>query len=72
MKKTIYTEEHKKLINSLTDARLRAGLKQEDVAKLLGKTQSYISKLESGQRRIDLVQVKTLAKIYKVKLTNFL
>lgn len=72
MKKTIYTDEHKELVKKLVEAREKAGLKQEDVAKSLGKTQSYISKIESGQRRIDLIQLKHLAKIYKVTIDSLL
>ena len=72
MKKTIYTPQHKLLIEKLISAREKAGLRQEDAAKLLHKTQSYMSKLESGQRRIDLVQLQELAKIYKTPITAFI
>ena len=72
MNKTIYTNEHKHIVQQLKKARIEAGLDQEEVAKLLKKTQSYISKIESGQRRIDVVQLKELAKIYKKKLDWFL
>lgn len=72
MKKTIYTDEHRLLVKKLVEARLKAGLNQEDVAKRLGKTQSYVSKFESGQRRIDLVQLRTLATLYKKPLSHFL
>lgn len=70
MNKAIYSQEHKYLVEKLKQARLDAGLDQEQTAKLLGKTQSYVSKIESGQRRIDIVQLKTFAKIYK-KSPNF-
>ncbi len=72
MKKTIYSVEHRKLIERLIKAREDASLRQEDVARLLKKTQSYISKIESGQRRVDLVQVKDFAKIYKKPLSFFI
>lgn len=65
MKKTIYSREHKELVGKLKKARIEAGLDQGEAARKLGRTQSYISKLESGQRRIDLIQLKELAKIYK-------
>lgn len=65
MGKTIYTKTHKSLVKRLVEAREQAGLLQEEVAKKLGRTQSYVSKLESGQRRIDIVQIKELAKLYK-------
>ena len=72
MPKTIYTKEHKSLIERLVKARKESGLDQNDVARLLGKTQSYVSKLESGQRRIDVVQLKEFAKIYKKSLEYFI
>lgn len=72
MKKTIYSREHKELISRLKKARVEAGLQQQDVARLLKRTQSYVSKLESGQRRVDIVQLKILAKIYKKGLEIFI
>ena len=72
MNKTIYTNEHKYIVQQLKKARIEAGLDQEEVAKLLKKTQSYISKIESGQRRIDVVQLKELAKIYKKPIDFFI
>ena len=71
MDKTIYSEGHKALINKLIKARKEKGLRQEDAAKLLGRTQSFISKIEAGQRRVDIIQLKEFAKIYK-KTLNFL
>ena len=72
MDKTIFTKEHKDLVNRLVKARKSAKLKQVDVAKKLGRTQSYISKLEAGQRRIDTVQLNELAAIYKKNLRYFI
>lgn len=72
MAKTIYSDEHELLVKQLKKARKEAGLNQEDVAKLLGKTQSYVSKIESGQRRVDVIQLKEFAKIYKKSLDYFI
>ncbi len=72
MATTIYSKEHRMLIERLKKARKEAGLDQEAVAKLLKVTQSYISKMESGQRRIDIVQLKRFAKVYKKKIDYFL
>jgi transcriptional regulator with XRE-family HTH domain len=72
MAKTIYSREHRILVERLKKARKEAGLDQEDVAKLLGVSQSYISKMESGQRRIDVVQLKAFARIYKKKIGFFI
>jgi transcriptional regulator with XRE-family HTH domain len=72
MDKTIYTDSHRHLVSRLIDARKKARLKQSDVAKKLGRTQSYVSKIESGQRRIDTVQLKEFAALYKKKIAFFL
>ena len=72
MQKTIYSETHKFTVQKLILAREAAGLRQEDVAKLLKKTQSYLSKIEAGQRRIDLCQLDAFAKIYKKPLSFFI
>ncbi len=65
MIKSIYTKDHKAVVKQLIQARIEAGLRQEDVAKKLGVTQSHISDIESGQRRIDLILLGALSKIYK-------
>lgn len=72
MSKSIYSADHKQIVVKLRKLRLAAGLDQIEVAKMLGKSQSYISKIESGQRRIDLIQLKQLAKIYKKDITYLL
>lgn len=72
MRKTIYSTEHKELVKRLKKARIEAGLGQVEAAKKLGRTQSYISKLESGQRRIDVIQVRELAEIYRKSPGHFL
>ena len=72
MPTTIYSKEHKQLIERLKKARLDAGLDQREAAKLLRKTQSHISKVEAGQRRIDVVALKEFAHVYKKPLDYFL
>lgn len=72
MKKAIYSTEHKYMVSQLKKARIEAGLDQNKAAKLIRRTQSYISKIESGQRRIDVFQLKELGKIYGKKLTFFI
>ncbi|MBU4299249.1 helix-turn-helix transcriptional regulator [Patescibacteria group bacterium] len=72
MSKAIYSKDHKYIVEQLKKARQEAGLDQEQVAKMLKKTQSHISKIESGQRRIDVIMLKELAKIYKKDISFFL
>ena len=72
MSKAIYSKDHKYTVEQLKKARIEAGLDQVEVAKLLGKTQSHVSKVEAGQRRIDIVALKELARIYKKDLSFFI
>jgi transcriptional regulator with XRE-family HTH domain len=72
MAKAIFSKDHKYTIKQLKKARIEAGLDQADVAKLLDKTQPHISKIEAGQRRLDITQLKEFAKIYKKPLEYFI
>jgi len=72
MSKSIYSKEYKTIIERLRTARLDVGLKQEEVAAKLKKLQSYISKIERGERRVDAAELKELAKIYKKDISYFL
>ena len=72
MSKAIYSKDHKYIVEQLKKARQEAGLEQVEVAKLLGKTQSHVSKVEAGQRRIDIVSLKEFARIYKKDINFFL
>jgi len=72
MSKAIYSKDHQYIVGQLKKARQEAGLEQEQVAKILKRTQSYISKIESGQRRIDIITLKDFAKVYKKDINFFL
>ncbi|PIR73118.1 MAG: hypothetical protein COV26_00235, partial [Candidatus Nealsonbacteria bacterium CG10_big_fil_rev_8_21_14_0_10_36_23] len=70
--KSIYSKEYKGVVDKLKKARQKAGLKQEEVASKLKKPQSFISKIESGERRVDVAELKQLAKIYKKDINFFI
>lgn len=71
MPRAIYSEDHKAIVERLVKARLEVGFSQVDVAEKLGRTQSYVSKIESAQRRFDVLQLKEFAKLYKKPLDYF-
>ncbi|MDP2837854.1 MAG: helix-turn-helix transcriptional regulator [Candidatus Moranbacteria bacterium] len=71
MDKTIRTKEYARFIEKLCKARLEAGLKQIEVAKKLKRPQSYISRVESGEYRLDILEVKRFAKIYGKSVDYF-
>lgn len=72
MPNNIYLEDHKKIISKLKQARLASGLTQPEVAAKLNKPQSYISKSENGDRRIDITELKKMAALYKKDINFFI
>ncbi len=72
MNKSVYTKDYKEIIERLKTGRIEAGLAQQEVADKLGKPQSYISKIESGERRLDVAEIKKFAVIYKKDISFFI
>ncbi|MCA9994452.1 MAG: helix-turn-helix transcriptional regulator [Anaerolineales bacterium] len=61
--KTVYTEEYKLLCNWLVNKRQSAKLTQTELAELLNRPQSYVSKYENGERRLDVLEFIEIAKV---------
>jgi transcriptional regulator with XRE-family HTH domain len=72
MEKSQHTRAYARLTRALREARERSGLTQAEVAKKLGAYASYLSKVESGERRIDVVELAALCRVYDVALTDLL
>lgn len=72
MSKSIHTNEYTVVMKKLRDARESTGFTQAEAAEKLGKPQSYISKIERGERRIDVVELAKLAKCYSKDITYFI
>jgi len=72
MKKSVHTKEYAIFVERLKTARLEAGLTQTQVAKKLGRPQSHISNIESGQQRVDVIELKRFASIYKKDISYFI
>lgn len=62
MPKTIHGGGHPRLVAVLTEARQKSGLTQAQLAEKIGKDQTYISIIERGQRRVDVLEFVTLAR----------
>jgi transcriptional regulator with XRE-family HTH domain len=60
---TLKSKRHGILVALLTDRRKAAGLTQAQLADRLGKSQSFIARLESGQRRVYVVELMELAEV---------
>ena len=72
MVKSIQTKEYAYFVERLRKARLDAGLTQVQVAKKLRRPQSHISNIESGQQRVDVIELKRFAKFYGKDINYFI
>jgi len=68
---SVQTDRYRRFIAQLVKARLAAGLTQVQAAAKLRKLQSYVSKCELGERRIDFTELETFAKLYGKPLEFF-
>ena len=71
MKKYLNGKEHKILLEMLYRLRVASELRQSDLAKLLKVPQSFVSKIESGERRIDLIELRAILKCFSTDIKEF-
>lgn len=69
--KTIHSKEYRLLIDRLKKARIDAGLTQIELARRLATDQAYVSKLERRQRRIDLIELRSICRVIGVDFIEF-
>jgi transcriptional regulator with XRE-family HTH domain len=72
MTKSVQTKEYAYFVERLRKARLEAGLSQDQVAKKIRRPQSHISNIESGQQRVDVIELQRFAKLYKKPIEYFI
>jgi transcriptional regulator with XRE-family HTH domain len=66
-----HQQEYQRFLVYLREARRQAGLTQAEAARRLGKPQSFLSKCETGERRVDFVELLTFANLYGVDISYF-
>lgn len=57
----VYSEDYRALLDVVTTARRTSGLTQRQLAELLGKAHSHVSRIELGQRRVDTLELYFIA-----------
>lgn len=62
MQKSLKSGDYGRLIALLVAARREAGIRQQGLAKKLGRPQSFVAKYEGGERRLDVVEFVTIAR----------
>jgi transcriptional regulator with XRE-family HTH domain len=55
--RSVFTAEYGRFLGLLVDARKKAGLTQAQLAEALARPQSYVSKFERGERRVDVIEL---------------
>jgi transcriptional regulator with XRE-family HTH domain len=71
MDKSIHSAQYRVFLKALRDARRLAGLTQIDLAQRVGETQSFVSKCERGERRIDVVELRAFCVALGINLKQF-
>ncbi|EAX0891290.1 helix-turn-helix transcriptional regulator [Salmonella enterica] len=60
---SVYSIEYQLVIKALREARVAGHITQEELGKALGRPQSFIAKVENGERRLDIVEFVHLCRL---------
>ena len=66
------TQRYRRLLTILKELRIRGDLTQVELAKKLGKPQSYVSKYEAGERALDLLELENVCTATGSSLTSLI
>ncbi|HMF56337.1 MAG TPA: helix-turn-helix transcriptional regulator [Pyrinomonadaceae bacterium] len=71
MKKKVYLAQRDRMVTLLRGMRVEAGMTQTELAARIGKDQAYVSRYESGQRRLDVLEVREVCQAIGITLEDF-
>ena len=71
MQKSTFSDEYAVFLRLLREARTASGVTQEELAERIGNTQSFVSKCERGERRLDIVEVRAFCQAIGVPFAKF-
>ena len=71
MEKSIHSARYTVFLKVLRTTRERAGLTQTQLARKIGATQTFVSKCERGERRVDVVELRTFCQAFGLSLKQF-
>jgi len=72
VKKSLHSKQHKILLEILYQTRLKTGLTQSQLADCLQAPQSFVSKYENGERRLDLMELESICQCVNIELVEFI
>lgn len=71
MKKKVYIAQRSRLVNLLREIRIEDGLTQMELAERIERDQTFVSKYESGQRRLDVLELREICQAVGLTLEEF-
>ena len=71
MPKSIHLPEYQLLVQLLRETREKAGLTQVELSERLGRPQSFVAKIEAGERRLDVVELREVCAALGTSLEKF-
>jgi transcriptional regulator with XRE-family HTH domain len=71
MKKKVYIAQRNRLVGLLREIRIESGLTQLELAAHIERDQTFVSKYESGQRRLDVLEVREICQAIGITLEEF-
>jgi transcriptional regulator with XRE-family HTH domain len=71
MTRSIFSKSYAEFLNLLVSERHKMKLTQDDVAKRLGRPQSFVSKYENGERRLDIIELFEILNAYGTDPLDF-
>ncbi|HEY0404229.1 MAG TPA: helix-turn-helix transcriptional regulator [Pyrinomonadaceae bacterium] len=71
MKKKVYLAQRNRMTDLLREVRLETGVTQVELAARIEKDQAYVSRYESGQRRLDVLEVREICQAIGMTLEQF-
>ncbi|WP_312284286.1 helix-turn-helix domain-containing protein [Yokenella regensburgei] len=63
---SVYSHEYQMVIRALREARVANHLTQEEIGRAMGRPQSFVAKVENGERRLDIVEFIYLCRLVKI------
>ncbi|MFH1300958.1 MAG: helix-turn-helix transcriptional regulator [Planctomycetota bacterium] len=71
MEKSVFTQEYSIMLRLLKETRKQLKVSQVELAERLGQSQSFVSKCERGERRMDIIQLRTVCHALGTTLPEF-
>lgn len=72
MRRWVSSQSYRVAISTVIDARKEAGFTQRDLAERLGKPPSFVAKVETGERRLDLVEFVAISRALNLNPAEFI